>query len=270
MPTGACAISFSVDASDARLPLHAETMAALEPLRILRRAIVASLPAGPARILWRKASRPLEDYLVHVPRPGLGVKFHIELRAAATHARGAQPLHASYGHVPATRTPNSVRNSPRLGDVFAHLASRRAGTVVEFGAAFGVSGMYFLSGLDRTGAGHLYSFEVNPLWADFARKNLAAVSSRFTLTLGAFETHVDRVVPGPIDLALIDAIHTRDFVAAQFEIVRRRASPGALILIDDLDFPTGDMREGWDTLWRRDDVVGACEVDDHLGIVQLT
>ena len=79
---------------------------------------------------------------------------------------------------------------------FAWLAEQRCPqTVVEFGSAFGFSGMYWVSRLEAAGAGHLYSFEINPIWAEIARSNISHIGTRFTLTMGSFEDHVDTVVP---------------------------------------------------------------------------
>lgn len=164
-----------------------------------------------------------------------------------------------------------MRSAPWAGDLYAWLvAKRRPPVIVEFGAAFGVSGMYWLAGLKAAGAGHLYSFEINPAWAALANENMARIGSRYTLTVGSFEDCVDRVLEGrAIDVALVDGIHTRTFIARQFEVLLSRSSRGALLLFDDIDFPAGQMREGWDEIWRRTEVAAACEVNGHTGIVEL-
>lgn len=137
-----------------------------------------------------------------------------------------------------------MRQRSGICNLYAHIVkSRRAGTVVEFGSAFGVSGMYFVAALEAQGHGHLYTFEVNSEWAAIARGNLAATGSRFVLTEGAFEDHAS-IVTTPIDVCLIDAIHTTAFVLPQLDIVRSKAAPGAIVLFDDIDF-SADMRECW-------------------------
>ena len=75
--------------------------------------------------------------------------------------------------------------------------------------------VYFATGLEAAGSGHLYSFEINREWADIAERNIRSVSNRFTLTRGSFED----VLTAPIDIAFVDAIHQYDFVMRQFEIL---------------------------------------------------
>ena len=64
--------------------------------------------------------------------------------ARTTNSLGAQKLDDAYGEVGGVRLPDDVRSSADLGDLYAWLVQeRRPTTVVEFGSAFGVSGMYF-------------------------------------------------------------------------------------------------------------------------------
>jgi predicted O-methyltransferase YrrM len=168
------------------------------------------------------------------------------------------------------RSSDEVRTSSAMGRFFAWLVTdRRPAVVVEFGTAFGVSGMFWLSGLERNGAGRLLTFEPNEVWADIARRNLAAVSRRFELTVGTFEENIDRVLaPGErIDVAFIDAIHTSAFVEPQFEAVAARLAGGGLVLLDDIDF-SADMRSCWERI--RDDRRLAASVEvDRVGIVEF-
>jgi predicted O-methyltransferase YrrM len=148
---------------------------------------------------------------------------------------------------------------------------RKPAIVVEFGSAFGVSGMYFASGLAEVKAGHLYSFEINHGWADIAERNIRSVSDRLTLTRGAFEDHVEAVVPGRIDLAFVDGIHTYEFVQRQFEILRGRMSRGGLIAFDDINFnrPGARMREAWEEIVASQHCVSAVEINCRVGLMEL-
>ncbi len=229
-------------------------------------------PNSQLRLAWLKKRGWLAAHLTgSVPQAPR--KSHIESIAAATDSLGPQALAAAYGEVGGTRTPAVVRSSSRCGDLYAWLVQQRSPTtIVEFGAAFGVSGMYFSAGLEASGAGHLYSFEINPEWAEIAERNIGSISTRFTLTRGAFEDRVADVVKGPIDIALVDAIHQYDFVMRQFTILERRMSPGGIVLLDDIDFdrPGARMREVWQDLAGRPDVAGAVEVQGRLGIIELS
>ena len=82
--------------------------------------------------------------------------------------------------------------------------------MVEFGTAFGVSGMYWLSGLESNNFGELLTFDPNEVWAEIARKNLSGISNRFQLVNGTFEDNIDAYLGSDrqIDMAFIDVIHT--------------------------------------------------------------
>lgn len=225
----------------------------------------------PLNIVWRKRKDAWLPAALVPTLPKAPAKLRIEDLAWQANRKGALPLHEAYGQENATRRSDDVRSASWAGDLYAWLAAtRRPPVIVEFGAAFGVSGMYWLAGLEAVGAGHLYSFEINPAWALLANENMVKIGSRFTLTVGAFEEHVDRVLEGrTIDIALVDGIHTKEFIARQFEALRGRSSREALLLFDDIDFPSGQMRQGWDEIWHRTEVAAACEVNGHTGIVEL-
>ncbi|WP_232002966.1 class I SAM-dependent methyltransferase [Mycobacterium sp. 1245801.1] len=197
--------------------------------------------------------------------PPAARKADIESSAQSTDKIGALPLAAAYGQPGATRKPKQVRAASWQGDLYAYLVDwRDPGIVVEFGSAFGVSGMYLSSALRR---GWMYSFEINPTWADIAERNIHSITDRFTLTRGAFEDHVGDIAD-PIDLALVDGIHTRDFVTRQWQLLKPRLAPGGWVLFDDIDFNPG-MGEAWLDICTDPHVVGAVEVSKRLGLVEL-
>ena len=150
------------------------------------------------------------------------------------------------------------------------MEQRRPATIVEFGAAFGVSGMYFTAGLEAAGSGHLYSFEINREWADIAERNIRSVSNRFTLTRGAFEDCVADVLTQPIDMAFVDAIHQYDFVMRQFDILKPRMSAGGVIC-STTSTSRSRCAYGRGVAGHRQpaDVVAAVEVDGRLGIIEV-
>jgi predicted O-methyltransferase YrrM len=198
-------------------------------------------------------------------------KNEIEATARATNELGAQPLAVEYGEVGGTRKPSGVRCTSQCGDLCAWLVQRlKADIVVEFGSAFGVSGMYFAAGLEAAQRGHLYSFEINREWAEVAERNIRSVSERVTLTRGTFEDHVATIVPGKIDLAFVDGIHTYEFVIRQFDVLRPLMTRGGIIIFDDIDFkrPNARMAEAWSEI-ASSDVVSAVEIGNRLGVVEL-
>jgi predicted O-methyltransferase YrrM len=235
------------------------------------RRLLGLQPLTHLNLRWVKRGGWLGRHLIanipHAPR-----KQEIETAAHATNTLGPQHLAAEYGEAGATRTPDGVRSSAYAGDLYAWLVQqRRPAIVVEFGSAFGVSGMYFCAGLESSQTGHLYTFEINREWADIAERNIRTLSNRVTLTRAAFEDEVAAVVRAPIDLALVDGIHTYEFVMRQFAILKPRMSRGGLIAFDDIDFakPGTRMHEAWTDIAASNEIVAAVEIQGRLGLVEL-
>lgn len=251
----------------------------MRPLTSIRR-LVAGEASNSVRFL-RKQPGWLRDNLP-TPRfspPELIHGKQIEERAATTERLGPQPLWEGYAHVSGyprptldnARSSGQVRSSAAAGRLFAWLARQRAATtIVEFGTAFGVSGMYWLAGLGSTPGGRLLTFEPNVIWADIARANLASVSDQFVLVKGTFEASVGSVLAPDqrIDIAFVDAIHTSEFVLRQFDILLPKMAPGGLILFDDIDF-SADMAACWNSVAQHPRVLASAAFGRRLGIVEL-
>lgn len=197
----------------------------------------------------------------------------IEKIAYETNKLGAQPLwkgYESFNKGESGREPDEVRTHSRMGDVYTQLVViKKPRAIVEFGTAFGVSGMYFLAGLELNAAGELLTFEPNTIWADIARTNLQQISNRFTLTVGTFEENIDTLIENKplIDIAFIDAIHTKEFVQKQLEIVLSKANNKALILLDDIDF-SEDMNTCWEELSHDHRFISSLKLNNRVGILE--
>jgi len=216
---------------------------------------------------WLAANLPAKSF-----KPGRAPHARgIERRATGTERLGPKSLWAGYGQDGAIRTSNEVRTSAKMGNLFTWIVIRRRPSVVaEFGTAFGISGMYWLSGLEATRSGKLFTFEPNREWAVIARENLRSISTRFELIEGTFEDNVHAVLgDGPsIDIAFIDAIHKSAFVLRQFELVVQRLKPGGLVLFDDVDF-SEDMSDCWRRLAQDGRVLASVAVAGRVGIVEM-
>lgn len=214
-----------------------------------------------------------------VEEPRLAAQPRIEHRARMTQALGPRPLWSGYQRVrnyprtttASTRESDEVRTRPAVGAVFAWLAQlRRPRLIVEFGTAFGVSGMYWLAGLELAGEGTLLTFEPNGVWAEIARANLAAIGTRFELVVGTFEDQIATSLKAgeQIGIAFVDAIHTSDFVLSQYAVLLPLMSPGGLVLFDDIDF-SPDMAACWSALASRREVTASATIDGRVGIIEL-
>lgn len=202
----------------------------------------------------------------------------IQQRAADTERLGAQPLWDGYAKLSdypraaaaTARSSNQVRTARTLGRLHAALvARRRPEAIVEFGTAFGVSGMYWLAGLELAGGGHLDTFEPNAVRADITERNLRAISSRFTLTRGTFEDNAAAMLaPASVDIAFVDAIHTSAFVFAQHCILAPLMRPGGLVFFDDIRF-LDDMWKAWQTLATVPAAAAAAMLSGRVGVIEL-
>lgn len=198
----------------------------------------------------------------------------IEELAKETNQFGPQPLWSGYqGNNIAgpTRTPDVVRTSPTIGNLYCDLVQKlKPNTIVEFGTAFGVSGMYFLAGIESNRKGQLLTFEPNDVWRNIAVRNLAQISNRFNSVLGTFEEHIDRILAEAqtIDLAFIDAIHTKEFVISQLETVIARSNDKAIIILDDINF-SDSMRECWKQVSRDRRFSSSVTISQRVGIIEL-
>ena len=206
----------------------------------------------------------------------------IEERATLTQAAGLRPLWEGYRAVYGAgdrkgagnfkRTSNDVRTTRGAGAFYGWLVQfTRPNTIVEIGTAFGISGMYWLSGVEANGFGTLYTFDPNEDWRELALQNLNAIGTRFVSTLGTFEEAYIDVIPADarVDLAFIDAIHTSAFVNAQFEILRGRSRSGSVIVLDDIRFST-DMYDCWTKLAQANGCLASFEVGSRVGVLEIS
>ncbi len=199
----------------------------------------------------------------------------IEKLAQQTNELGPQPLWEGYAGNniggPA-RMPSEVRTPADMGDLFTYLVQKRKpNVVVEFGAAFGVSGMYFLAGIESNSKGKLLTFEPNDVWAKLAKANLSQISDRFNLICGTFEESIENSLPHDkyIDIAFIDAIHTKEFVIPQLEIVVAKSSSKAIIILDDINF-SENMKECWEEVSTDSRFSSSAALDNRVGILELS
>jgi predicted O-methyltransferase YrrM len=158
-----------------------------------------------------------------------------------------------------------------MGNLFTFLVqSRRPDLVVEVGAAFGVSGMYFLAGIEFNGQGRLLTFEPNEIWAKVAKQNLSQISKRFLLVNGTFEENIEESLrlDERIELAFIDAIHTKKVVVPQLNKVVAKSASKALTILDDINF-SDDMRACWQELAVQSRFAASVAFGDRVGVLEL-
>jgi predicted O-methyltransferase YrrM len=198
----------------------------------------------------------------------------IESLAKQTNELGPQPLWKGYGKnnsAGANRTPDTVRTGEAIGNLYTNLVqSLQPNIVVEFGTAFGVSGMYFLAGIELNKKGKLLTFEPNDIWREIAIQNLSKIGAKFDSIAGTFEDHIEKSLPNgqSIDMAFIDAIHTKEFVIPQLDIVVEKSNDRAIIILDDIDF-SDSMKECWEEVSLDNRFLCSAELGGRVGILEL-
>jgi predicted O-methyltransferase YrrM len=201
----------------------------------------------------------------------------IEATIKRTNDLGRLPLWGEYKNVEnygrviddnPKRKMQDVRTKAEFCPFYTWLVSQlKPNAVLEFEAAFGASGMYWLAGLNLCNRGKMYSFEPNEIWNPIARSNFDTDNDWHVLTLGTFEDNIG-LIKEKISIALIDAIHTRDFVVKQFELVRSVADKGALVPFDDINF-SDDMKACWSEISQSGEFASVWQLSSRVGIVEL-
>lgn len=123
-------------------------------------------------------------------------------------------------------------------DIYHHLPllfAKAHGNVVELGTRSGVSTAALLAGVERHG-GHVWSVDIDPQSA-----HVAAGHPQWTFVQASstdMQTRQALKKAQPIDLLLIDTIHTEAHVAAEFAVWADAVRKGGVICVHDTEtFP---------------------------------
>ena len=118
------------------------------------------------------------------------------------------------------------------GELLHHIAlTANAKTIVEVGTSYGFSGLFWGAALQHTG-GHLHTIDIAQKKYDSSKATFAKAGLATTITnhLGDAQ-HVLPTLPGPIDLAFIDA--DKPNCRAYFDHLWPKLRPGGAILTDN-------------------------------------
>jgi predicted O-methyltransferase YrrM len=128
--------------------------------------------------------------------------------------------------------------SPEGGQLlYALTRASRPDTIVEFGTSFGISTIYLAAAVADNGTGQLLTTELSSRKITAAGANLAeaGLDGPVTILAGdALETLAD--VPGPVGLVLLDG--WKDLCLPVLRLLEPRLAPGALVVADDISFPS--------------------------------
>jgi predicted O-methyltransferase YrrM len=128
--------------------------------------------------------------------------------------------------------------SPEGGRLlYALTRASRPDTVVEFGTSFGISTIYLAAAVADNGAGRVLTTELSSRKVAAAGASLAeaGLDGAVTILAGdARETLAD--VSGPVGLVLLDG--WKDLSLPVLRMLEPRLAPGALVVADDISFPS--------------------------------
>lgn len=171
------------------------------------------------------------------------------LPAAAQESRGMDPASLTAPPLAQTETEKrilaTISEAVKVGELYANVPatdgrmlrvlaeSANAKQVLEIGTSTGISGLWFLLALERTG-GHLTTLELDPRRAAVARSHFkrAGVDGLVTLVEGDAHKNIAKV-RSPVDVVFIDAEKSGyvDYLRQALPLVR----PGGLILAHNID-----------------------------------
>lgn len=142
--------------------------------------------------------------------------------------------------------------------------------VLEMGTNVGISGLYIAAGLEMNARGQLISLEGSPSKSELARANFDKVGlRRATVVTGDFTDTLESALAhlAPLDMAFIDGFHDGQATVRYHDLCKRRASPGAIFIYDDIGWSPG-MKAGWSRIKSDPDLATIIEYPG-LGICKL-
>lgn len=171
------------------------------------------------------------------------------LPAAAQRSSGTDPRSLQSPPMVRTETERriltTISDAVKAGELYANVPaidgrmlrvlaeSVNAKQVLEIGTSTGISGLWFLLALERTG-GRLTTLELDPRRAALAREHFrrAGVDALVNLIEGDAHKNIGRV-QGPVDVVFIDA--EKDGYVDYLNRVLPLVRPGGLILAHNVD-----------------------------------
>lgn len=142
-------------------------------------------------------------------------------------------------------------------------------SVVEMGTNIGISGLYIAAGLKVNGRGTLLTMEGAPSKAVVAANGFEQLQMPAGVVVGDFADTFDATLDraGRVDLAFVDGFHEGAATVRYHHMLKRAASPGAVLVYDDINWSEG-MKQAWESI-RNDPDIGYVLDYGAIGIVGL-
>lgn len=125
-------------------------------------------------------------------------------------------------------------------------------SAIELGTAFGISTAYQAAALELNGGGTLTTFDNLPEPVAVAEHSLLELGlrERAEIKLGEIDDELEGVLErtAPIDYAFLDADHTEEATVRHYEIIARYLAPGAVVVLDDINWTGSGMGRAWERI----------------------
>jgi predicted O-methyltransferase YrrM len=153
--------------------------------------------------------------------------------------------------------------------LFHAVATWRPELALELGTCVGLSGAYQASAQAVNGGGRFVSMEAYPDLAAEARRVWAACGlTDASVVVGSFADSLPEFLSnGACDYAFLDGHHDGDATRRYVHQIAQEATPGALVVLDDIDY-SPSMRGAWHDVRHRSDVVASADLG-KIGLVVL-
>jgi predicted O-methyltransferase YrrM len=164
------------------------------------------------------------------------------LRASDEVLSGGRGTTSTIGAV--TRRASVPRHQAALlFDLVRNLSARRC---LEMGTCVGISGAYLAAAMTTHGGGELWTLEGHRDRAEVARDTFRRLGlDDAEVVVGRFDRTLPGVLEsGPFDLVFVDGHHDGDATIAYVTAIQEVCGPGALLVLDDIDWSDG-MRFAW-------------------------
>ena len=146
--------------------------------------------------------------------------------------------------------------------LFHIIREHRPERCIELGACLGITAAYQAAAIALNQRGALVTLEGSGARAALADRNLRRLGlDRVRVVTGRFQATLAPVLEesGGVDYAFIDGHHDEAATLAYFDQIAAKAAPGAIVVLDDIDWSPG-MRRAWETLRARDVVAASVDL----------
>ena len=143
--------------------------------------------------------------------------------------------------------------------------------IIELGTCVGISTMYLMAGVAKTGSAHIITFEGSPELADLAKSHItnflnsnSIKNITFEIIVGSIDEKLYEALENldSLDLSFIDGNHLEQATLEYHAAIGSKTSDHGIIVHDDINWGAG-MKRAWKSICRQENTHQILEF--HLG-----